>query len=231
MNIGEGQSGITQSQQLSLQNLDLTQKPAFHYENLAKIALLLIILYLISSIANYLSMWIFANIVQKMVYTLREKLSHKINHLPMKYFDAHQYGDILSRITNDVDTLAQSLNQIAGQAVSSVITVIGFLVMMLIISWKLTLIALVVLPISLGCVGFITKRSQKYFKNQQTYLGHLNGHVEENYAGQTIVKAFSGEKKAEQTFNEVNTHLYESSWKSQFLSGLMMPLMHFISNL
>lgn len=215
----------------SLDTTDMIQKPVFHYENLAKIALLLIILYIISSVANYLSMWFFVNVIQKMVYTLRERLSHKINRMPMGYFDAHQYGDVLSRITNDVDTLAQSLNQISGQAVSSVITVIGFLVMMLIISWKLTLIAVVVVPLSLACVTFITKRSQKYFKNQQTYLGYLNGHVEENYAGQTIVKAFSGEKKAEKVFDDVNTHLYESSRKSQFLSGLMMPLMHFISNL
>jgi ATP-binding cassette subfamily B protein len=210
---------------------NLSENAGINYEALAHIAFILIAFYIISAIANYVSMWIFANVNQKLVYSLRESLSKKINKLPMSYFDRHQYGDILSRITNDVDTLSQSLNQIASQALSSVITVVGFLVMMLIISRQLTLIAVVVIPLSLLLVKFITTHSQKYFKDQQNYLGELNGHIEENYAGQTIVKAFSGEKKAEQKFNHINESLYRSSRKSQFFSGLMMPLMNFVSNL
>jgi ATP-binding cassette subfamily B protein len=148
-------NGLTESQQLSIQDLDISKKPIFHHEILRKIALFLIILYVISAIASFVGTWIFSNIVQKIVYKLRQDLSTKINKLPISYFDKHQYGDVLSRITNDVDTLAQSLNQIVNQAISSVITVVGFLVIMLIINWQLTIIALIVLPLSLLCVKFI----------------------------------------------------------------------------
>ncbi|MDR0591062.1 MAG: ABC transporter ATP-binding protein/permease [Candidatus Nomurabacteria bacterium] len=222
---------VPEAQKELIQNLDLSVKPEFHYDVLGRIAVFLAILYIISALANYISGWIFTNITQRVVYKLRQDLSAKINRMPISYFDKHQYGDALSRVTNDVDTLAQSLNQVASQAISAVIMLVGILVMMLTISWQLTIIALLVLPLSFGCVAFITKRSQKHFKNQQDRLGKLNGHIEENYAGQTIVKAFSGEAKAEKQFNTVNAKLYESSWKSQFISGLMMPIMNLISNL
>jgi ATP-binding cassette subfamily B protein len=149
-------NGLTESQQIEIQNLDISQKPIFHYEILGKIALFLIVLYVFSAVASYVSVWIFANVIQKIVYNFRQRLSQKINKMPISYFDKNQFGDVLSRITNDVDTLAQSMNQIASQAVSSVIMVIGFLVMMFIISWQLTIIALIVLPISLLFVKFIT---------------------------------------------------------------------------
>lgn len=233
MNTDEGvsYSQVPEAQRELIENLDLSQPPSFHYEILGKIALVLIILYIVSALANYVSGWIFAGIAQKIAYKLRRDLSAKINRLPISYFDKNQYGNVLSRVTNDVDTIAQSLNQAASQALSSVIMLVGFLAMMLTISWQLTLIALVILPLSLGFVAFITKRSQKHFKNQQNRLGTLNGHIEENYAGHIVVKAFGAEKRAERHFDEVNERLYESSWKSQFFSGLMMPIMHFISNL
>ncbi|MDR1032771.1 MAG: ABC transporter ATP-binding protein/permease [Candidatus Nomurabacteria bacterium] len=224
-------SKVPEAQRELIENLDLSQKPQFHYEVLAQIALLLTVLYLISALANYISGWVGTNITQRIVYKLRRDLSAKINRMPIRYFDRHQYGDVLSRVTNDVDTVAQSLNQVFGQAISAVVMLVGILIMMFTISWQLTIIALLVLPTSFGLVGLIAKKSQKHFKNQQNRLGTLNGHIEENYAGQTIVKAFSGEDKAEQHFNDVNGKLYESSWKSQFISGLMMPLMNFISNL
>ncbi|MCL1929892.1 ABC transporter ATP-binding protein/permease [Candidatus Saccharibacteria bacterium] len=224
-------SQVPEAQRELIENLDLSQAPSFHYEILGQIAAMLVILYVISAIANYISGWIFAGITQKIVYKLRRDLSAKINRLPISYFDKNQYGDVLSRVTNDVDTIGQSLNQAASQALSSVIMLVGFLAMMFSISWQLTLIALIVLPMSFGFVAFITKRSQKHFKNQQNRLGALNGHIEENYAGHTIVKAFGAEERMEKHFDEVNGRLYESAWKSQFLSGLMMPIMHFISNL
>jgi ATP-binding cassette subfamily B protein len=224
-------SSLSETQQKSLENLDLLQTPIFHYEILWKIALILIILYLLSAVAGSISTWIFVNIIQKIVYKLRQDLSKKINRLPISYFDKNQFGDVLSRITNDVDTMAQSLNQVVSQTISSIITLIWFIIMMLLISWQLTIIAFVVLPISLFFVKIIMKNSQKYFKNQQDSLWNLNWHIEENYAGQMIVKAFSGEQKATKTFSKINDKLYESSWKSQFFSGLMMPFMHFISNL
>jgi ATP-binding cassette subfamily B protein len=222
---------VPEAQKEVVRSLDLSEKPAFHYEILGEIALMLIGLYVVSAFANYISGWIFAGITQKIVYKLRRDLSAKINRLPISYFDKNQYGGVLSRVTNDVDTVGQSLNQAAAQAVSSIIMLVGFLVMMLTISWQLTLIALVVLPLSFGFVAFITKHSQKHFKNQQNRLGSLNGHIEENYAGHTIVTVYGATKQVEARFDEVNDKLYESVWKSQFLSGLMMPIMHFISNL
>jgi len=224
-------SEVPEAQRKLIESLDLSEQPKFHYEVLGQIALLLIMLYILSALANYISGWIFTGIVQKISYRLRRDLLAKINRLPISYFDKNQYGNVLSRVTNDVDTIGQSLNQAASQALSSIITVIGFLAMMFWISWQLALIALVVVPLSFGFVAFITKRSQKHFKNQQNRLGTLNGHIEENYAGHTVVKVFSAEEQAENNFNEINGKLYESSWKSQFFSGLMMPIMHFISNL
>jgi ATP-binding cassette subfamily B protein len=224
-------SEVPEAQKELVENLDLSEKPRFHYEVLGQIALLLVALYLVSALAYYVSGWVGTSITQNIVYKMRKDLSAKINRMPISYFDRHQYGDVLSRVTNDVDTVGQSLNQVFGQAISAVIMLFGILVMMLTISWQLTIIALLVLPLSFGFVGFITKKSQKHFKNVQNRIGTLNGHIEENYAGQTIVKAFSGEAEAEKHFDAVNSKLYESTWKSQFMSGLMMPVMHFISNL
>jgi ATP-binding cassette subfamily B protein len=231
---GEKQDVLTQipeGQVDKIKSLDLSERPVFHYDALAEIAFMLIALYLVSVLASYVGGWIMSSVTQKIAYKFRKDISEKINRMPISYFDKHQYGDTLSRITNDVDTIAQSLNQAASQAISSVVMVVGILVMMLSISWQMTLIAIATLPLSIGFIGFITKHSQKHFKNQQNRLGELNGHIEENYAGQTIVKAFSGEAKAERRFDDVNGRLYDSSWKSQFMSGLMMPIMHFIGNL
>jgi ATP-binding cassette subfamily B protein len=227
----ESFDNVPEAQKALVESLDLSKKPAFHYEVLGQIALLLTLLYLVSALANYISGWVGTNITQRIVYKMRQDLSAKINRMPISYFDRHQYGDVLSRVTNDVDTVAQSLNQVFGQAISAVVMLVGILVMMLTISWQLTIIALLVLPLSFGFVGSVTKKSQKHFKNVQNRMGTLNGHIEENYAGQTVVKAFSGEERAEGHFDTVNVKLYESTWKSQFLSGLMMPVMHFISNL
>ena len=168
---------------------------------------------------------------QKVAYNMRRELSEKIGRLPMKYFDSRTHGEVLSRVTNDVDTLSQSLNQSLTQIITAVTTIIGVLIMMLTISWLMTLITFIILPISLGLIGLIMKKSQKYFQAQQEYLGHINGQVEEVYGGHNIVKAFNNEKSVTDTFNETNDTLYHSAWKSQFLSGMMMPIMTFVGNL
>ena len=170
-------------------------------------------------------------ITQKISYRLRREISQKINRLPMKYFDGMTHGEVLSRVTNDVDTVSQSLNQSMTQIITSVTMVIGVLIMMLSISPLMTLAALVILPISLLCISFIVKHSQKYFKAQQEYLGHVNGQVEEVYGGHNVVKVFNNEKNVVDTFDKTNDTLYSSAWKSQFFSGTMMPIMNFIGNL
>ncbi|GHU07546.1 ABC transporter [Alphaproteobacteria bacterium] len=214
-----------------INNLDLSEKPVFHYDVLAEIALTLVVLYILSAICSYIGGWLLTGMTQKLVLRFRRDISQKINRLPIKYFDKHPYGDTLSRVTNDVDTIAQTLNQSLSQIVSSVTMVIGILIMMLTISWVLTIIAIVVLPVSMLFIMFITKKSQKHFRNQQNQLGELNGHIEETYAGQTVVKAFSAEARAAAKFDKTNQRLYTSAWKAQFLSGLMMPIMNLISNL
>ena len=168
---------------------------------------------------------------QKVAYNMRKALSEKIGRLPMKYFDSRTHGEVLSRVTNDVDTLSQSLNQSLTQIITAVTTLVGVLIMMLTISWLMTLVTFVILPISLALIGFIMKKSQKYFQAQQEYLGHINGQVEEVYGGHNIVKAFNNEEAVNATFDETNATLYTSAWKSQFLSGLMMPIMTFVGNL
>ena len=170
-------------------------------------------------------------ITQKVSYQLRKEISMKINRMPMKYFETRTYGEILSRITNDVDTLSQGLNQSITQIITSIATMIGVLVMMLSISPLMTIIALVILPVSMGLISFVIKRSQKYFKVQQEYLGHINGTIEETYAGHLVVKAFNKEKDFVEDFNKTNDVLYNSAWKSQFFSGMMMPIMQFVGNL
>ena len=198
---------------------------------IAQILIFLIILYALSAIFSYIQGFLMTNIAMKTTYTLRKEISYKLNKLPLSYFDNVSTGDILSRVTNDVDTLNQSLNQSVTQIITSISTVVGILIMMLTINLELTLIALLIIPISLSLIMFILKKSQRYFYSQQKYLGLLNGHVEEMYSGHIVIKAFNKEKYAMDIFDNHNEKLYHSSWKSQFLSGLIMPIMFFISNL
>jgi len=200
------------------------------FEAIGRILLLTLGLYLLSVICSYVQGWIMANVSTNIAYRFRRDISEKINRIPLKYFDGTTHGEVLSRITNDVDTVNQTLSQGLTQIITSVVTVIGVLIMMLTINWVMTLVALLILPLSMAVVALIVGRSQKYFKQQQEYLGHLNGHVEEMYGGHTVVKAFNGEEKSIQMFDRFNDTLYDSAWKSQFLSGLMMPIMMFIGN-
>lgn len=202
-----------------------------HFGEVGRILIILLGLYIISMVFSFVQGLVMTKVAQNMAYRMREDISKKINRLPMKYFDKMTHGEVLSRVTNDVDTLGQSLNQSMTQIITSVTMIIGVLVMMFSISWLMTLVALLVLPISMGLVGVIVKRSQKYFNAQQEYLGHINGQVEEVYSGHNVVKAFNGEEKVIEEFQELNGTLYTSAWKSQFLSGMMMPIMTFIGNL
>ncbi len=205
--------------------------PGIDFDKIGRILLLLLGLYVLSALFSFIQGYIMTGVSQKLTYRMRKEISEKINRLPMNYFDRQPHGEILSRITNDVDTLSQSLNQSATQLITSVTTIIGVLVMMLSISPLMTLIALLILPLSVGLISVIVKRSQKYFKNQQEYLGHVNGQVEEVYGGHNIVKAFNKEADVIAEFDRDNDMLYESAWKSQFLSGMMMPIMQFVGNL
>ena len=188
-------------------------------------------LYLCSALFSFIQGWIMTGVTQKVCYQLRKEISEKINRMPMKYFESRTYGEVLSRITNDVDTLGQGLNQSITTIITSVATLIGVLIMMLSISPLMTLIALVILPISMGLIGFVTKKSQKFFCAQQEYLGHINGQVEEVYGGHLVIKAFNREKDTIDEFEKTNKILYDSAWKSQFLSGMMQPIMMFVGNL
>lgn len=201
------------------------------FGKLGSILLFLLFLYILSALLSFLQGIIMTSITQKISYRLRREISQKINRLPMKYFDGMTHGEVLSRVTNDVDTVSQSLNQSMTQIITSVTMVIGVLIMMLSISPLMTLAALVILPVSLLCISFIVKHSQKYFKAQQEYLGHVNGQVEEVYGGHNVVKVFNNEKNVVDTFDKTNDTLYSSAWKSQFFSGTMMPIMNFIGNL
>ena len=198
---------------------------------IGRILLLLLLLYLLSSLFAYLMGWIMADVSTDISYRFRREIAAKINRLPLSYFDTTTQGEVLSRITNDVDTINQTLSQSLTQIITSLITVVGVLAMMFSISWLLTLVSLIVVPLTLGVVGFIVSRSQVYFKEQQDYLGHVNGHVEEMFGGHRVMKAFNGEARSIAQLEEYNTPLYEVAWKSQFLSGLMMPIMSFVGNL
>ena len=202
-----------------------------NFDALGSILLLLIGFYLISSICSFIQGWLMTGISQKVSYRLRKELIAKINRLPMNYFDRSTHGEALSRVTNDVDTLAQNLNQSITQLVTSVTTIIGVLIMMLSISPLMTLVALLILPISLILVLIVVKMSQKYFRSQQEYLGHINGQIEEVYGGHNIIKAFNREERVIKDFDKANDVLYKSAWKSQFFSGIMMPVMTFVGNL
>jgi len=198
---------------------------------IGRIVVITLSLYLISTLFAYIQGWIMADVSTNIAYRFRRDISEKINRMPLKYFDKTTHGEVLSRITNDVDTVNQTLSQSLSQIITSLVTVVGVLVMMLSISWLMTLAALIVIPLSGVVVGVIVRQSQKFFKQQQDYLGHVNGHVEEMYGGHIVMKAFNGEEKSIQTFDKYNNVLYEAAWKSQFLSGLMMPIMRFVGNL
>ena len=198
---------------------------------IGKILLFVLGLYLLSSVLSFIQGWIMTGITQKICYRMRKEITEKINRMPMKYFESRTYGEVLSRITNDVDTLGMGLNQSVTQIITSTATIIGVLVMMLSISPLMTLIALVVLPVSGICVSLVVKKSQKHFITQQEYLGHINGQVEESYGGHLVIKAYNKEDEMISQFNQTNDVLYTSAWKSQFLSGIMMPIMQFIGNL
>ncbi len=209
----------------------ITGGSGIDFEKIGRILLGLLCLYLVSALFSFIQGYIMTGISQKMTYRMRREISEKIQRLPMKYYDKMTHGEILSRITNDVDTLSQSLNQSATQVITSVTTLIGVFIMMLSISPLMTVIALLILPVAGGFISVIVKHSQKYFKDQQEYLGHVNGQVEEVYGGHNIVKAFNKEEDVIAAFDQDNDTLYNSAWKSQFLSGMMMPIMQFVGNL
>jgi len=201
------------------------------FEYVGKIILILLGLYIVSAIFGYLQGWIMSGISMKLTYRLRKEISQKINRLPLKYFESTNQGEILSRITNDVDTLTQTLNQSLTQVITSTTLVIGALVMMLSINLLMTVVALLIIPLSFSVVMLIISKSQKFFMQQQEYLGHVNGQVEEAYGGHIVIKAFNAERKTIEKFNIYNEKLYNAAWKSQFLTGVMMPLMNIIGNL
>lgn len=198
---------------------------------IGRIVLMLVGLYLVSALFAYIESFLMVGVSTKFTYNLREDIQKKINKLPIKYFNKKNHGEVLSYITNDVDTITQNLSSGITQIITSAATVIGILIMMFSISWQMTVVAILILPISVVFVAFIIKKSQKYFNKQQEYLGKVNGHIEEIYGNHNIVKAFNGEEQAINKFTEHNENLYKSAWKSQFLSGMMFPIMNFISNL
>lgn len=214
-----------------IKSLDLSHRPSIDFDAIKGTVWLLVYLYLISALFNYIQGWVMSGISQKIAYQLRKDISSKINRLPLKYFDTRTHGEVLSRVTNDVDTVSQTLNQSLSQIVSSVVTIIGILVMMFTISWQLTLVALFILPLSFMLVGGTIRKSQHYFVEQQETLGALNGHIEEMYSGHNVMRVFGGEKRSVAQFQKINQKLYGSAWRSQFLSGLMMPIMSFVGNL
>ena len=205
--------------------------PGIDYGRIGVLLLWLLGLYVVSAALSFAQHFIMTGVSQKLSYSLRGRLAAKVHRLPMSYFDRVTYGDVLSRVTNDVDTLGQSLNQSLSQVVSSLATAVGVAVMMLSISWQMTLAALLILPLSGILMGLVVRKSQKYFVGQQRYMGELNGQVEEMYAGHVVVKAFGAQESAERAFAGVNEKLYHSAWKSQFLSGLMQPITTFVGNL
>ena len=201
------------------------------FQYIGRIIILLIVLYIISSVCSYIQGYIMSKVSMDVTYKLRKNISEKMNKVPLGYYDTRTHGEVLSRITNDVDLVSQTLNQSLTQIITSVTTIVGVLIMMLTINWLMTLTALLVIPLSLGIVGTVIKKSQGFFKDQQKYLGEINGHVEEMYGGHNIVQAFNGEQESIEIFEKVNDKLYRSVWKSQFVSSIMMPVMAFVGNL
>jgi len=202
-----------------------------NFEYIARILLLLICLYIFSSMFSYVQQYIMASISQRTVAQMRKEVNEKLSRLPLKYFDQHSHGDLLSRAVNDIDNINNSLQQALTQVINSVISILGIIIMMLVISPVLTLVVLVTIPLSLAVARFVTKFSQKHFVKQQEELGHINGHIEEMFTGHQVIKAFGREEKSIEIFDKINDQLYDSSWRAQFISGLMMPLMGFVGNL
>ena len=222
---------LSQSQTDMLMDMSFDQRPSIDFSGIANILLWLVGLYALSSIFNYIQGFVTTGVSQKVAYNLRRDIAAKMNRMPLKYFDRTSHGDVLSRITNDVDTVAQSLNQSISQLVTAITTILGVLIMMLSISITMTIVAVLVLPVSMLVVRVVVKHSQKNFVGQQNALGDLNGHVEEMYGGHLVMKVFNGEKDSLDEFHELNDTLYQNAWKAQFLSGLMMPVLNFVSNL
>ncbi len=214
-----------------IKSVKVSQKPTYDFGRIEYLGLILLGLYLLSSILSYAQGWIMSYVTQRITYQFRKDISRKINRLPLRYFDKRTHGEVLSRVTNDVDTVSQTLNQSLTQIITSLTMILGILVMMLTISWLMTLVAMIILPLGFVVVGLILKKSQGYFKKQQDSLGNINGHVEEMYSGHTVMRVFNGEKKSVAKFSKINNELYDSAWKSQFLSGLMFPFVNFIGNL
>ncbi|HAX52949.1 MAG TPA: multidrug ABC transporter ATP-binding protein, partial [Lachnospiraceae bacterium] len=202
-----------------------------NFGKIGRILIYTLSLYLVSALCSFVQGYLMTGISQRMTYRLRKEISEKINRIPMNYFDKRTHGEVLSRVTNDIDTLGQSLNQSATQLITSTTSIIGVFVMMLTISPLMTVVTLLILPLSVVFISVVMKHSQKYFRGQQEYLGEVNGQVEEVYGGHSIVKAFNKEKDVLEEFEETNNKLYDSAWKSQFISGIMMPIMQFIGNL
>lgn len=209
----------------------MTGTGTINFEKIGQILILVMTLYAISATFNLIQGLIMTNITQKLCYRLRKELTEKINRMPLKYFESRTYGEVLSRITNDVDNLGNGLNQSMTTLITSITTLIGVFIMMMSISPLMTLIVVLVVPISMTLIAFVMKKSQKYYRTQQEYVGHINGQVEEIYSGHTIVKAYNKEDEVSKVFRDTNDVLYESAWKSQFLSGMMMPIMQFVGNL
>nr|WP_293698620.1 ABC transporter ATP-binding protein [uncultured Peptostreptococcus sp.] len=201
------------------------------FSKLLKIILILTILYIISTVFSYAQSYIMSGVAQRISYRLRQEISQKINRLPMEYFDKNSKGDIISRVTNDVDTLSQTMNQSLMQVVTSVITVVGVFIMMLYINFMMTIAALIVMPLTMLVLSIIIRKSQIFFKQQQKYLGDINGKIEETFSGQNIVRGYNGERFEINEFDAINRKLYDTGWKSQFLSSIMMPIMNFVGNL
>lgn len=207
------------------------QKPQINFNKLEIFVIELLLLYALSAIFSYIQGWIMTGVSQKITYQFRRDISEKINRLPLAYFDKKTFGEVLSRVTNDVDTVSQTLNQSLTQIVTSITMIIGILIMMFLISWQMTLVSLILIPLSFILIAVIIKKSQHYFKEQQDSLGEINGHIEEMYAGHNVMRVFNGEQRSIQKFQKINAKLFGSAWKSQFLSGLMMPIMIFVGNL
>lgn len=230
-NKSEIEKQIPSSQLESIKKLDLSRRPEFHFDAIWRIIILLVGMYVLSAIFRYIQTWIMTQVTQTVTFRMRQQLSEKINRLPLSYFDKQTYGEVLSRITNDVDTISQTLNQSLSQIITSTVTVMGILVMMFSISWQMSLVALLVLPLAGGVITLIAKSSQKQFLRQQTQLGELNGHIEEMYGGHQVMRVFNGQKKSIAKFSKINNRLQESAWKAQFFSGLIHPIINFISNI
>ena len=230
-NKSEIEKQIPSSQLESIKKLDLSRRPEFHFDAIWRIIILLVGMYVLSAIFRYIQTWIMTQVTQTVTFRMRQQLSEKINRLPLSYFDRQTYGEVLSRITNDVDTISQTLNQSLSQIITSTVTVLGILAMMFSISWQMSLVALLVLPLAGGVITLIAKSSQKQFLRQQTQLGELNGHIEEMYGGHQVMRVFNGQKKSIAKFSKINNRLQESAWKAQFFSGLIHPIINFISNI